>query len=98
MVLLNTQTNQHDYRDINFRYLFNIPGCDCTFGSARGENGKAHLFLIFDRGKIYARRGLNSTWEELKNTYACSQVRQKLVDAIHNNIPQFTTDSGFKLN
>ncbi len=73
MVLINTQTV---YSTLSFKYFMEIPRCDCVFGSAREENGKTHLFLVFnERGRIYKRKGLTGTWAKITSPAEYSQIR-----------------------
>ena len=95
MVLLNSRiTNTKVYDNIDFKYLIDVPRCDCVFCSARERStGKTHLFLVFNhKGKIYRRDGIRSSWIELRNEEEYSQIRELLIRAISDkSIPCYTT-------
>jgi len=97
MVTLNSQLVQPKnrvYENVDFKYLIDVPRCDCVFGSAREKaTGKSLLFLIFNhRGKIYRRNGLNGTWIELRNEDEYVRVRELLLKAISDKqVPCYTT-------
>ena len=89
MVLINTQYRKQ-YAEIKFKYLADIPNSRCTFGSARDGAGKAYLFLIFSRNKIYARKGIGRLWEELTSDVERYQICERLIEAVQQKVPQFT--------
>ena len=94
MVLINTQTQQ-SYSSLKFRYLMDVPRADCIFGSARSEDGRAHLFLVFnDKGRIYKRIGLSGSWREVTNSAEYSEIRHVLREVIkYNQVPRYTNYS-----
>ena len=94
MVLINTQTEQ-SYPNLEFRYLMDVPRADCIFGSARDEEGRAHLFLAFnDKGRVYKRSGLNGAWSEITNSAEYSEVRSYLRKVIkYKSVPRYTNNS-----
>ena len=105
MVTLNTRTIERSrttsYENIEFKYLIDVPRCDCIFGSAKEpSSGKALLFLVFNhRGKIYRRNGLSGSWIELKSDEEYSSVRERLLTAIADKgVPCYTTASKVHLS
>ena len=99
MVIINSQlVKNRVYENVDFKYLIDVPRCDCVFGSARERaTGKSFLFLIFNhRGKIYRRNGLNGTWIELHNEDEYSSVRGILLKAISDkHVPCYTTAKAY---
>ena len=99
MVTLNSRIIEHSgttYDNIEFKYLIDVPRCDCIFGSAKERSsGKALLFLVFNhRGKIYRRNGLSGSWIELRSDEEYSSVRERLLNAIADKqVPCYTTAS-----
>ena len=101
MVIFNSQlatVESKPYTDVDFKYLIDVPRCDCVFGSAREKTtGKSLLFLIFNHhGKIYRRNGRSGTWVELRNDEEYSRIRELLLEAISDkHIPCYTTAKEF---
>ena len=89
MVILKT----NNYTNFSVKYLLEVPRLDLIFCSARDSEGKLHLFLIFnERGKIYVRKGLNSTWIEVTDENDYFQVRGLLKSALDQGVPYFTNN------
>ncbi len=90
MVLINTQTHK-TYHNLTFRYLMDLPRCDCLYGSAREANGRIHLFLVVKgKGRIYRRNGSAGTWEEIVGAAEYSQIRYAFRDTIkYNRAPRY---------
>ena len=99
MVLINTNTNKA-YRNLKFRYLMDVPRADCIFGSARAEDGKSYLFLVFnDKGRIYKRSGLNGAWKQVTNSAEYSEIRHIFRDIIqYERVPRYTNYASNWLN
>src|SRR5262245_42808615 len=94
MVILNTINTVNSYTDLTVKYLLDVARLGLTFCSARDKQGKIHLFLIFnDKGRIYVRKGLNSTWSEVTDSGDYVQVRRLVNDALVNKrVPYFTNE------
>ena len=79
--------------DIIFQHIIELPNCDCVFCSTKElTTGITRLFLIFnDQRRIYARNGLKSTWEEVKDSYLCGCIRKGFKRVIkERKIPCFS--------
>ena len=97
MVILNT-TNTNNYNSLTVKYLLEVPRLDLVFCSALDSGRKLHLFLIFnERGKIYARNGLNSTWAEVVDESDYFEIRQLLKGALVNKQVPYFTNNRFSL-
>ena len=99
MVLLNTQS-ETSYNGLKVNYILDVPRLDCVFCSSRQQNGRAHLFLVFnDHGKIYTRQGLNRSWVEIISPLEYAQIRQLVTEARHNqDVPRYTASRNFSLS
>jgi len=99
MVTINTeyqQEHQQQYGDVVLTYLVELPRSKCFFGSARdSRTGKLHLFLVFNhQGKIYSRRPLNETWEEIHNTSDYDKIRRMVSSALYyKTVPCYSTEN-----
>ena len=93
MVILNT-INSNSYNSLTVKYLLEVPRLDLVYCSARDSEGKLCLFLIFnDSGRIYVRKGLNSTWLEVSGESDYFEIRQLLrVALVDSQVPYFTNN------
>ena len=94
MVILNTVETNNSYNSLTVKYLLEVPRLDLVFCSARDNKGKIHLFLVFnDKGKIYVRKGLQSSWAEITENGDYFQIRRLLKDALVNKqVPYFSNN------
>ena len=79
---------------LTFTHIIDIPGSSCTIATAKDTQNRIKIYLITrTNGRIYERKGINSTWLELD---ANSEVRPLIEDALDNHrIPRFSTESVF---
>lgn len=86
-----------EYSDLDFKYIIEVPRCDCILGSTRHKtNGKEYIFLVFNlEDRIYKRNGM--AWEEVSSPDHYWAIRQLISDAIRDqHVPCYRVNN-FKI-
>ena len=80
--------------NIIFKHMIELKSCGCVFCYTQEESsGRTRLFLIFkDKGRVYSRNGLRSTWEEMHSSEETAKILEAYEKAItEQKIPCFAT-------